>query len=78
MLMKHTVQARLDSDAQKTLAQFVRRFGWTPSRVVREGLRLLAASHPPASRPRIVGMGKFSSGVRDLGSNKKHLKGFGH
>jgi hypothetical protein len=77
MSMKQTVQARLDADAQKTIALFARRFGWTPSRVVREGLRLLTASHPAVGRPRIVGMGKFSSGVLDLGSNKKRLRGFG-
>jgi len=26
---------------------------------------------------KIVGAGKFSSGIKDLGSNKKHLKNFG-
>jgi hypothetical protein len=45
--------------------------------MVREGLRLLAASHPAAGPRRIAGMGQFSSGKPDLGSNKKHLKGFG-
>jgi hypothetical protein len=75
--MKTSVQARLSPADQQALAKLVRRLGWSPSKIVREGLRLLAASHPAASRPRIVGLGKFSSGVRDLGSNKKHLKGFG-
>jgi hypothetical protein len=29
-------------------------------------------------RPRkIIGQGQFHSGIADLGSNKKHLKGFG-
>jgi hypothetical protein len=37
----------------------------------------MAASHPPAGRPRIAGLGRFASGVDDLGSNKRHLKGFG-
>jgi hypothetical protein len=32
---------------------------------------------PRTKRPRIIGLGEFSSGVRDLGSNKNHLKGFG-
>ena len=76
--MKSTVQARLDSDAQRTLERLVQRLRWSPSKVVREGLRMLASSQPIAGQPRIVGLGKFSSGVRDLGSNKKHLKGFGH
>jgi hypothetical protein len=75
--MKTTVQARLDAEAQRSLAQLVRRLGWSPSKVVREGIRLLAASHPPAGSPRIVGLGKFSSGLPDLGSNKKRLKSFG-
>jgi hypothetical protein len=75
--MKYTVQARLDAGARKALGQLVSELGWSPSRVVREGLRLLAASHPAAGKSRIVGMGKFSSGKPDLGSNKKHLKGFG-
>jgi hypothetical protein len=26
---------------------------------------------------KIVGQGKLSSGIRDIGSNKKHLRGFG-
>ena len=75
--MKATVQARLDEDERKSLALLVRRLGSTPSRVVREGLRLLAASQLSPGRPRVVGLGKFSSSVRDLGSNKKHLRNFG-
>ncbi len=77
MSAKATVQARLDAREQQALRELVRELGWSPSRVVREGLRLLRASHPALGRPRIVGLGKFSSGVRDLGSNKRHLKGFG-
>jgi hypothetical protein len=67
----------LDPEAQKSLDQLARRLGWSPSKVVREGIRLLAASHPAPATPRIAGLGKFSSGLPDLGSNKKHLKGFG-
>jgi hypothetical protein len=72
-----TVQARLDPEAQRSLARLVRRLGRTPSEVVREGLRALAAATPGKGRPRLAGLGKFSSGVADLGSSKKHLKGFG-
>jgi hypothetical protein len=75
--MRPTVQARLDAASRRDLAQLVQSLGWSPSKVVREALRRLASSHPPPGRPRIVGLGKFSSGVRDLGSNKKHLSGFG-
>jgi hypothetical protein len=70
-----TVQARLDADTEKTLARLVDQLGLSPSMVVREGIRLLAASQP--KRRRIAGLGKFSSGIPDLGSDKKHLKGFG-
>jgi hypothetical protein len=75
--MKGVVQARLDAASRRDLTQLVQTFGWSPSKVVREALRRLAASHPPPRRPRIAGLGKFSSGVPDLGSNKKHLRGFG-
>jgi hypothetical protein len=74
--MKTTVQARLDATSQRQLQQLVRELGWSPSKVVREGLQLLAACHGPKRR-KIVGLGKFNSGIRDLGSNKEHLKGFG-
>jgi hypothetical protein len=70
-----TVQARLDADTEKTLARLVDQLGLSPSMVVREGIRLLAATQPKSRK--IFGLGKFSSGVPDLGSNKKHLRGFG-
>jgi hypothetical protein len=70
-----TVQARLDANTEKTLTRLVDQMGLSPSMVVREGIRLLAASQPKSRK--IVGLGKFASGVPDLGSNKKHLKGFG-
>ena len=75
--MKSTVQARLDTVSRRDLAQLVRSLGWSPSRVVREALRRMASSQLPAGHPRVTGTGKFSSGVSDLGSNKRHLKGFG-
>ena len=75
--MKTTVQARLDREARLALERMVSRLGWSPSRVVREGLRLLAACHGSPPGKRVVGAGRFASGVSDLGSNKKHLRGFG-
>lgn len=74
--MKTTVQARLDSESRRNLDRLVRRLGWSPSRVVREALKRMASSYPTNQR-RITGLGEFSSGVPDLGSNKEHLKGFG-
>jgi hypothetical protein len=70
-----TVQARLDTDTEKTLERLVDQLGLSPSMVVREGIRLLAASQPKSRK--IAGLGKFSSGIPDLGSNKKHLRDFG-
>jgi hypothetical protein len=70
-----TVQARLDADTEKTLSKLVDQLGLSPSMVVREGIRLLAATQPKSRK--IAGLGEFSSGVSDLGSNKKHLQGFG-
>jgi hypothetical protein len=74
--MKATVQARLDAASERQLRQLVRELGWSPSKVVREGLKLLAACHPPRRR-KIVGLGKFNSGIPDLATNKEHLEGFG-
>ncbi len=75
--MRSTIQARLDERSQKALAKLVNRLGWSPSRVVREGLRLLAVCNVGKGRHEIIGLGGFASGLRDLGSNKKHLRGFG-
>jgi len=75
--MPSTIQARLDESTQKMLAQLVKRLGWSPSKVVREGLRLLAACHLGNGHRKIIGQGKFASGIPDLGSNKEHLRGFG-
>jgi hypothetical protein len=55
----------------------VRELGWTPSQVVREGLRILEASYLRQKKHGIIGLGKFESGVPDLGSNKKHLRDCG-
>jgi len=75
--MKATVHARLDPESQAALDALVRRLGWSRSRVVRQGLRVLAACYGTTSRPKIVGAGCVGSGVPDLGSNKKYLEGFG-
>lgn len=75
--MRATVQARLDKDSQIALERLVQRLGWSSSRVVREGLKLMVASYGAAPKRGIIGMGKFASGIKDLGSNKKHLEGFG-
>jgi hypothetical protein len=75
--MRSIIQARLDAGSQQALRKLVARLGWSPSRVVREGLQLLANCHVGTRRRKIIGLAEFASSYRDLGSNKKHLKGFG-
>lgn len=75
--MKTVVQARLDDDSLIALKKLVKRLGWSPSEIVREGLRLMTACYGAPSGKRVIGQGQFASGISDLGSNKKHLKGFG-
>lgn len=75
--MAKLVQARLDDETDGILKELRRRTGLSDSEIVRRGVRSLAALSRPASEIRVVGLGRFSSGVRDLGSNKEHLKSFG-
>jgi hypothetical protein len=75
--MGNAIQARLDGRSRKRLSALVRELGWSPSRVVREGLQVLEASYLRRRKGGVIGLGKFRSGVRDLGSNKKHLRDFG-
>ena len=75
--MAHAIQARLDEKSRRRLKELVRELGWTPSQVVREGLRVLEASYLRRRKQGVIGLGKFSSGIPDLGSNKQHLLGFG-
>jgi hypothetical protein len=76
VLMKTSVQARLDEETQAALEGLVRRLGWSPSKVVREGIRLVDKQHAKP-RPRMIGVGMFSSGLGDLATNKKYMEGFG-
>ena len=75
--MRSSIQARLDERSRKRLAALMRELGWSPSQVVREGLRILEASFLRRKKRGVIGLGKFCSGVLNLGTNKKHLKDFG-
>lgn len=75
--MRSAIQARLDDRSRKRLAALVRELGWSPSQVVREGLRILEASYLRRKKQGVIGLGRFRSGVSDLGSNKKYLRDFG-
>src|SRR6266851_3757932 len=57
--MRSAIQARLDSQSRKRLAELVHELGWTPSRVVREGLRILEASYLRRKKEGIIGLRKF-------------------
>jgi hypothetical protein len=77
--MSKVIQARLDEPSRKRLVALVRELGWSPSKMVREGLRLLAVSYlPPRKKKRgIIGMGKFRSNQTDLATNKEYLEDLG-
>jgi hypothetical protein len=75
--MARIIHARLDSQTEKILVEIERRMGWNDSQTVRQGIRALNSLLPPKGRRKIAGLGRFRSGKPDLGSNKRHLEGFG-
>ena len=75
--MARVVQARLDDDTDRMLAELRRRTQLSDSELVRRAIRSLAVLPHPRGGPKVVGVGRFASGIRDLGSNKARLKGFG-
>jgi hypothetical protein len=74
---RRIVQARLSVAEQTLLTRLRRSTGLSDSEIVRQGLLALAASQPGLEARQVVGIGKFDSGQSDLGSNKRHLRGFG-
>lgn len=77
--MTDIVHARLDAHTRQIMRRLKHRYGWSDSEVVRQGIRALSETEltPQDRRDQIVGLGKFKSGVPDLGSNKEHLRRFG-
>lgn len=71
------VQARIDAATEAALTRLRRQTGLTDSQLVRKGLELVSRSTRPVTLRRVRGVGRFSSGQSDLGSNKAHLSGFG-
>jgi hypothetical protein len=67
----------LDEETQAALDRLWRQHGLKPSDAVREGIRLLDKHHALPVRPRMIGIGKYDSGIPDLATNKKHMEGFG-
>lgn len=74
--MSKIVQARLDDETRAVLERLRRRTGVGESELVRRGLKLLASASEERPK-RIIGLGRFASGRTDLGSSKRHLRGFG-
>ena len=75
--MSSIIHARLDAETQRMLLELERRLGWNDSQVVREGIKALSRLLGRGRSRTVIGLGRFRSGVPDLGSNKDHLKGFG-
>jgi hypothetical protein len=75
--MAKMVHARLDSETDGLLRRLRRSTGLGDSELIRRGLRVLDTLSGQDGRPRVVGLGAFASGIPDLGSNKRHLDGFG-
>ncbi len=73
--MGRIVHARLDAETQRLLEGLRRGTGLTDSELIRRGIQSLP--YLKARQRRIVGLGKFKSGLSDLASNKAHLRGFG-
>ncbi len=75
--MKMSVQARLDEESEAALGRLVRRHGWSVSKVIREGIRLVEQTHAAPPRRRLIGIGKYDSGIADLATNKSRMEDFG-
>ena len=75
--MDKIIHARLDREAQRLLERLRRQTGLNNSLIVREGLKALASLTLSPRNRMPVGVGQFESGIPDLGSNRKHLEGFG-
>jgi hypothetical protein len=71
------VHVRLDAGTAKVLRDLEKRLLWSPSRILREGIHALKAVKVTRGPRRIHGLGRFASGVPDLGTSKRHMEGFG-
>ena len=76
-VMAKSVHARIDRETETLLRRLRRRTGLSESELLREGLKAVARERLVDRETRIAGLGEFASGRKDLGSNKRHLAGFG-
>ena len=74
-----TLTLKVPEETSRWLARSARRSCRPKSAIVREALELYRARENAGSALELAGdlVGKVQSGQRDLGSNKKHLRGFG-
>ena len=75
--MAKMVHARLDPETDEVLRRLRRSTGLGDSELIRRGLRVLDSLSGRHGRHNVIGIGAFASGIPDLGSNKRHLDGFG-
>ena len=75
--MTRIIHARIDAETEKLFTELQRRMGWNDSKLVREGIKALNVILAPPAPRKVVGLGRFRSGLPDLGVNPKHLEGFG-
>jgi hypothetical protein len=71
------ISARIDAKTYETLQQLKQQSGWNFSKVIRFAIQSFAINKNQRTKRKIIGMGRFASRAPDLGSNKKHMKGFG-
>jgi hypothetical protein len=76
--MSRVVHARLDEEAEAVREKLAKQLGWNDSQIVREGIKALGGRLLSRRNRTVVGLGKYCSGIPDLGSSKRHLEGFGH
>jgi hypothetical protein len=75
--MAKIVHARLDDENEALLRRLGRATGLSDSELLRRGLCALGAVSGRPGRARVIGLAAFASGRPDLGSNRRHLAGFG-
>lgn len=75
--MATKVSVRLDNESRQLLEELKLRLGWSYSKIIREGILLVAAEHGFYEPKKIIGLGAFDSGIPDLATNKAYLKDLG-
>jgi len=74
--MAVTLQARLDKKTERMLGRLRKQTGLSDSELARRGLAALAKELED-EQPVLIGLGEHDSGVPDLATNPRHMKGFG-